>query len=101
MNNEVMTLKKLQQLLNKMDDGVLRAGSHKAGGREFCALEFEGQVRGRTWSDKPITLPDIRPLNDAFGIGAKADKQRTAALLPLMIALGAWSLWSTARRPAP
>ena len=93
-----MTVERLQLLLTEMDDGVLRCGSHKAGSREFCALEFESQVRGRKWSDTPITMPDIRPLNDMFGTGPRADKLRTAALLPLMAALWDWSNWSITRK---
>ena len=93
-----MTTEKLQALLDAMDDGVLKYGAHKAGGRDFCALEFESQVRGRAWSDAPGTIPDIRPLNDAFGKGAVADKARTAALLPLMAVLWDWSTWTTTRK---
>jgi len=91
-----MTLAKLQAYLDTLDDGLLRQGMHDEG-REFCALEFESQVRGREWSDEAITLPDIRPLNDAFG---KNDKARTAAILPLMVALWDWSRWSSSRRRA-
>jgi SAM-dependent methyltransferase len=47
----------------RRDAGLLRSGSHSEG-REFCALEFEAQVRGRAWGDAPITLPDLRPIND-------------------------------------
>src|SRR6267142_5151809 len=90
-----MTTAELQQLLDKMDDGILRSGSHKAGGREFCALEFESQVRQRTWSDAPITLPDLRPINDACW---SSNEARTAALLPVMSALWDWSIWPEKKR---
>ena len=90
-----MTLEELQAALDTLDDGVLRAGAHPAGGREFCALEFESQVRGRKWSDEPITLPDLRPLNDATWPNNEA---RTKALLPVMVAFWDWSEWSPERR---
>lgn len=90
-----MKTEELQTLLDTMDNGILRRGAHKAGGREFCALEFESQVRGRAWSDDPVTLPDLRPLNDACW---SSDKVRTAALLPVMAAMWDWANWSTARR---
>jgi hypothetical protein len=89
-----MTIEQLQAELDRLDDGILRRGSHKPG-REFCALEFESQVRGREWSDKPITMPDIRPLNDGkWG----SNKARTEAMLPLMSALWDWSDWSKNRQ---
>ncbi len=102
-----MTIEQLQALLHEHDDGVLRSGAHEAG-REFCALEFEAIVRGRAvyyegldewqgWSDEPVTLPDLRPLNDAPW---SSDEARTAALLQVMVALWNWSEWSSARRTA-
>ena len=91
---EKMTVEKLQAALDDLDDGVLRKGSHKPGGK-FCALEFESQVRGRKWSDQPITLPDIRALNDGFGSDNVA---RTKALLPVMVALWDWQNWSRTRK---
>ena len=90
-----MTAEELQHLLDIMDDGILRKGAHTAGEAEFCALEFESQVRGRDWSDKPLTLPDLRPLNDA---NWSSDKTRTAGLLPVMSALWDYSTWSFVRR---
>jgi hypothetical protein len=89
-----MTVLELQAALDKLDDGVLKHGSHKEG-REFCALEFESKLRGRVWSDTPITLPDIRPLNDA---GWSSDTARTTALLPVMAALWDWSVWPDKRK---
>src|SRR5690349_17608843 len=89
-----MQLRTLETKLATMDDGLLRHGSH-APGRKFCALEFESQVRGREWSDRPITLPDLRPLNDAFG---RNDKLRTHWMLRVMAALWDWSEWSEQKR---
>ncbi len=91
-----MDTSELQRLLSEHDDGILRHGAHEEG-REFCALEFESRVRGRAWSDAPITLPDLRPLNDARW---SSDTARTAALLPVMAALWDWTSWSTERRQA-
>lgn len=91
-----MDTTELQRLLSEHDDGILRHGQHEEG-REFCALEFESRVRGRAWSDAPITLPDLRPLNDARW---SSDTARTAALLPVMAALWDWTSWSTERRQA-
>ena len=91
-----MTVKELQAALDREDDGVLKCGSHNPG-REFCALEFDAKVRGREWSDMPITLPDLRPLNDAKWL---SDQARTQALLPVMSALWNWAEWSPVRRQA-
>ena len=91
-----MTVAQLQEELNRRDDGVLKSGKHVEG-HEFCALEFDSVVRERTWSDAPITLPDIRPLNDARWVSNQA---RTAALLPIMVAYWTWAVWSPARRKA-
>ena len=90
-----MTLAELQHELDTRDDGVLKHGAHKPEGREFCALEFESQVRGRRWSDAPLTLPDLRPLNDGLW---SSDAARTKALLPAMVALWEWVSWSPERR---
>ena len=92
-----MTVEELQAALHRLDKGVLMYGAHKAGEGEFCALEFDSVVRGRPFSDVPLTLPDLRPINDAFGDDNAA---RTAALLPVMAALWEWSAWSEARRRA-
>ncbi len=92
-----MTTERLQALLHEHDNGLLYTGAHTPGSREFCALEFDAMVRGRAWSDQPITLPDLRPLNDAQW---DSDAQRTAALLPVMAALWDWATWSTVRRQA-
>src|SRR3990167_2669242 len=91
-----MTVEQLQAELDRLDKGLLQSGSHKPG-REFCALEFESQVRGREWSDEPITLPDLRPLNDASWTSAES---RTKNLLLVMSALWDWSNWTTVRRTA-
>ena len=91
-----MTVALLQHELDTRDDGVLKHGKHLPG-HDFCALEFESQVRGRKWSDSPITLPDIRPLNDARWSSAQA---RTTALLPVMVALWDWTMWSRERQIA-
>lgn len=92
-----MTTQELQALLVAHDDGVLKYGKHEEGSREFCALEFDSLVRGRLFSDNAITLPDLRPLNDAFG---EDDSVRTRELLPVMAALWDWVDWSPARRHA-
>ncbi len=94
---EIMTTERLKQLLHEHDDGLLRRGAHTAGSREFCVLEFDAIVRGREWSDKPITLPDLRRLNDARW---SSDEKRTETMLPLMTALWDWSEWSAERRIA-
>jgi hypothetical protein len=93
---QTMTLDRLQSLLAEHDDGVLRSGAHREG-REFCALEFESKVRGRDWSDAPVTLPDMRPINDGLW---SSDAARTDALLPVMVALWGWSTWTLERRIA-
>ena len=90
-----MTVQELQAALDALDDGVLLKGAHPAGGRQFCVLEFESQVRGRSWSDTPITLPDLRPLNDGPW---SSNEVRTAALLPVMAALWQWSTWTSKQR---
>ena len=90
-----MTQEELQGWLDREDDGILRSGAHQAGSRQFCALEFDSVVRGRDWSDTPITLPDLRPLNDGPW---RSDAARTAALLPVMVALWDWSTWTRARQ---
>jgi hypothetical protein len=89
-----MNLETLQALLNHHDDGVLRRGAHQPG-REFCALEFDSIIRGRKWSDAPITLPDLRPLNDGPW---SSDASRTAHLLPVMVALWDWATWTPERK---
>ena len=91
-----MTVEQLQRALNALDDGVLQHGSHNPG-RAFCALEFESQVRGRVWSDDPVSLPDLRSLNDGPWL---SDQERTDALLPVMSALWDWSRWSSTQRQA-
>src|SRR5258708_17887192 len=90
----MMTVEDLQAALDKLDDGVLRPGSHKPG-REFCALEFESKLRGRAWSDAPVTLPDMRALNDALW---SSDIVRTNTLLPVMSKLWDWAEWSLERQ---
>ena len=89
-----MTTEELQEALNRFDKGLLYRGSHNPDSKEFCALEFDSIVRGRKWSDKPITLPDIRPINDAF----TDNKVRTEFLLPVMAALWDWSFWSNEKK---
>ena len=89
-----MTTEDLQAALDRLDQGVLLAGAH-AEGDQFCALEFDSQVRGRAWSDEPVTLPDLRPLNDGPW---SSNAARTAALLPVMAALWEWGEWTPDRR---
>lgn len=89
-----MTLQELHTHLETFDEGILRRGHH-APGREACALEFESQVRQRAWSDRPLTLPDLRPLNDGPW---SSDQARTQALLPVMAALWEWSTWTAAQQ---
>ena len=90
-----MTTVELQAHLDRLDDGVLRGGKHSQG-REFCALEFSSQVRGKPWSDAPDDLPDVRPLND--GPWAANDRARTDALLPVLAVLWDWTTWTPARQ---
>ena len=63
-----MTVEELQKGLVLHDKGVLKCGSHQAGSREFCALEFKSIMSGLTFTDNPtvVGMPDIRPLNDIF-----------------------------------
>ena len=91
-----ITIAELQAHLDHLDDGVLRAGAHQPG-REFCANEFKSQVDGVPWTDSPTILhiPDIRPLNDGPW---SSDQARTAALLPLMVAIWDWADWSPERQ---
>jgi hypothetical protein len=73
--------------------GVLSAGSHIPSNDLACAIECESIARGREKSGDPVTLPDIRPLNDAY----PNDASRTAAMSRLVIALWDWPEWSGAR----
>lgn len=93
-----MTVEELQDGLKRHDDGVLKYGCHKAGSREFCALEFSSIMRGKPFSDQADDLPDIRVLNDAFGRSKEADIARTAHVLPVMAVLWDWASWSVARK---
>jgi hypothetical protein len=70
--------------------GVLSAGSHIPSNDLACC---ESIARGREKSGDPVTLPDIRPLNDAY----PNDASRTAAMSRLVIALWDWPEWSGAR----
>lgn len=90
-----MTVRKLRGLLHKFDDGVLMHGGHDENEGKFCALEFESKVRGRYFSDEPITLPDVRPVNDGVWL---SDKSRTDALLPVLAALWGWENWTKSKR---
>ena len=95
-----MTVEQLQEGLIKHDKGVLKYGSHKAGDREFCALEFRSVMQGIHFTDAPnkVGMPDLRRLNDAFGNGHEADQVRTKAMLPVLAALWDWQDWSKPRR---
>ena len=90
-----MTIEALRQGLVEHDKGVLKGGMHKPEDREFCALEFSSIMRGKTLTDSPGDLPDLRPLNDAPWPN---DTARTAALLPVMVALWDWREWSSKRQ---
>jgi hypothetical protein len=81
------------ETLRERFGGVLSAGAHRDSDLA-CALECEAVARGRTKSDKPVTLPDIRSLNDAY----PDDASRTAAMARLVLALWDWPQWSAARR---
>src|SRR3972149_5414996 len=74
--------------------GVLKGGSHPADG-EACVLEAFNAWLNKEWSDTPSGLPDLRPLNDAFG---ENDVARTVAMLPLVEALLPWAQWKEAKR---
>src|SRR5438552_3500245 len=89
----LMTIEELTTALANLDEGLLRYGNHTPGVM-MCALEFESVVRGREWSDRPLTLPDLRPLNDGPW---SSDKARTSGLLPVMVSLWDWSSWSEER----
>jgi hypothetical protein len=91
-----MTYYELLSDLHAKDEGILRAGSHPPG-VEMCALEFESQVRGREWSDAPLTLPDLCQLNDAVW---SSDAARTEAMLRVMAALWDWGEWSSVHQRA-
>ena len=97
---EKMTVEQLMAGLVEHDDGVLSYGAHKEGDRKFCALEYRSIMKGRKFSDAPVDMPDIRPLQDAFGVGAKADALRTKHIIPVMAALWDWDAWSGARQKA-
>src|SRR5258708_17159130 len=90
----MMTVEDLQAALDKLDDGVLRQGRHKPG-REYMVLDFASKLRGRAWSDAPVTLPDMRALNDALW---SSDIVRTNTLLPVMSKLWDWAEWSLERQ---
>jgi hypothetical protein len=90
-----MDVHTLQAELDRLDDGVLKQGAHQPGSRAFCALEFDAVVRGRAHSDAPLTLPDLRPLNDALW---SSDVVRTHHLLPVMAAYWEWAEWSEEKR---
>jgi len=85
-----------RRIINERFGGVLRHGSHKPDG-EACALEAESIARGREWSDDPVTMPDLRPLNDGPW---SSDQARTDALVPVVEALWDWAEWPEARRLA-
>ena len=59
--------------------GVLRSGSHQPDGLA-CVHEADNCWHGRPWSDAPVDLPDMRPLNDAY----PDDTSRTVAMLRLV-----------------
>lgn len=90
-----ITIEELQKGLDDLDGGVLKGGKHEPDSRQFCVLEFDSIMRHRPLSDNAITLPDLRPLNDAF---LSDDAARTDALLPVMAALWDWTAWSPERR---
>jgi hypothetical protein len=90
-----MDVHTLQAELDRLDDGVLKQGAHQPGSREFCALEFDAVVRGRAHSDAPLTLPDLRPLNEALW---SSDVVRPHHLLPVMAAYWEWAEWSEEKR---
>jgi len=90
-----MTIEMLREKLAELDEGLLRKGSHPPG-REFCALEFVSQVEGREWSGQPVTMFDVRLLNDGFS----NDGIRTREMLPLLAALWGSQAWSQTRQKA-
>lgn len=85
-------------VLNTRFAGVLAHGAHAPDG-VACALEVASIARGKKWSDSPAVagLPDLRPLNDGPW---PSDRERTRALVPVVVALWDWSEWSPARRKA-
>lgn len=86
----------LETILRDRFGGIISYGTHTANGRA-CALELASQAQGIAWTDDPerVGYPDLRPLNDARW---SSDAARTAALLPVLVALADWRVWPDARR---
>src|ERR1700677_2852773 len=78
------------ETLNARFKGILSYGSHEPD-RSACALEVASIARGVEWSDDPFHagLPDVRPINDAFG----DDVLRTECITPVIEELFDW--WPT------
>lgn len=107
-----VTVETLKAGLEKHDKGVLKHGSHDAGSREYCALEFvsimrcpKGKNPYQHMTDDPheVEMPDLRPLNDAIEVwggfqSKKADTLRTKTLLPVLVVLWDWAKWSQKRQ---
>jgi len=84
-----ITAEKLKELLIEHDDGILKTGSHKPGGRDFCAMEFLAKVAGEPWTDNPKCVNRVlaaycRRLNDSEW---PSDEARTETMLPLLAAV--------------
>jgi hypothetical protein len=74
--------------------GILTSGEHEPDG-SACALEAAHVAIGDEWSDEPNLWPDLRPLNDGPW---DSDEQRTAHVVPVLIALWDWQDWSPERQ---
>ena len=82
------SVEELKAALVEHDGGVLKAGGHQAGGRQFCGMEFAAFLAGEKWTDSPACVHPVigayfRKANDT---GWGSDEARTEALLPLLAA---------------
>jgi hypothetical protein len=84
----------LQQIIDERFGGILTSGEHEPDG-SACALEAAHVAIGDEWSDEPNLWPDLRPLNDGPW---DSDEQRTAHVVPVLIALWDWQDWSPERQ---
>ena len=92
----MMTAHVFETVVRDRFGGLLRSGSHRPDGLA-CVLEAVAAARGLPWTDSPVEvgLPDLRPLNDARW---SSDAVRTAALVPVVVALWKYSGWTKHQR---
>lgn len=82
------------ETLNARFGGILSHGPHEPG-LLACVHEVASIARGGQWSARPAGMPDLRLLNDALW---SDDAARTAALVPVAVALWDWEAWPSSVR---